>query len=132
MSLSHIVFLSKQLFIIICVLSGFVWIRQMSEGNLRMAFIAMANHVMYNLGFLAMYNYAYRIPQYMTMVQDEVRLLSQMLLDEDGRSEFGMRMAAIPKNLGMKSGSFHTIERESTLIFVDYVYGQVINLLLTY
>ena len=115
-----------------CVLSGFVGIRQLNESHFSMAFICLFCHSVGLFAFIAIYNFAYRIPEYMCVIKDETLLQSQFLSNEYQRLDIKLRMAAVPTNLGIKSSNFHTIGRESTLTFIDFVYEQIVTMLLTF
>ena len=129
---AHHVFASKQMAIAMCVLSGFVGIRQLNESHFSMTFICLFCHSVGLFAFIAMYNFAYRIPEYMRVIKAETLLQSQVLSNESQKLDIKLRMAAIPTNLGIKSSSFHTIGRDSTLVFIDFVYEQVVSMLLTF
>jgi len=118
--------------IALCVVSGFVGIKQLNESHFSVALICFCCHFLGLFSFIAIYNFAYRIPEYMGLVKDESLLQSQLLSNKGQRLDIRLRMAAIPTNLGIKSSSFHALQRDSTIVFVDYVYEQVVSMLLTF
>ena len=83
------------------------------------------------IAYIAMYDSAFRIPASIQRLKDEVLTQSQTLTNRDQRRELRMRLAGIPKT-GIRSSGFQYIERASTLIYIDYVSTQIVNLLLAF
>ena len=132
MAMGHIVFFAKQSNIIICILSGFVGVRQMSESNyLTSATASFACFISVST-LICFFNLAYKVTETMRVLKYEVIRRSHELGDRAQRTELRMRMAAIPSSLGLKCGSFQTIERESSLVVIDFVSRQVVSLLITF
>ena len=47
------------------------------------------------------------------------------------RNEY-KRVCRSVQSMGIQTGGFYTMERENTLMFMDYVIGQIVSLLLTF
>ena len=129
--LAHIVFMSKLLTLTTSILGGYIMIYDIKESNYWWSLLALLFLLLGLATYTGMYNYAFHIPQSMKRLKDEVLTQSQALTDRDQRKELRMRLAGIPKT-GIRSSQFQYIERASTLIYIDYVSTQIVNLLLAF
>ena len=89
---------------------GYVLIRQLSEARYAEVIIAMFGFVMANFLYLGVVNSAFRIPEGIRRLKDEIRVQSHKLKNKSRRSEVRMRAGAIP-SLAIRVGRFQQIER---------------------
>ena len=129
--LAHIVFISKVLALTSSILGGYIMIYDIKESNYWWSLLALLFLLLGLSAYIGMYNYAFQIPQSIQRLKDEVLTQSQALTSPDQRRELRMRLAGIPK-IGIRSSGFQYIERASTLIYIDYVATQIVNLLLAF
>jgi hypothetical protein len=126
---AHMVFHWKVISLAGGILGGFgmIWLAQT---NPPFAFIYSLAFVNCTVIYIFMFDRAFEIPA----------ALDQLKLDVEGRFGLGatwrreveMRILAVPPELGIKSGSFGRMERETTPVFVDFTFNQIVSLLLTF
>ena len=112
--LSDAWFFAKVALISSSALSGYVFIRQLGESQYLEVFSALLIFILSNLCYLGVVNSAFRIPEGIRRLKDEIRVQSQKLINKSQQREVRMRLAAIP-SLAIRVGRFQQIER--------YAYG---------
>lgn len=70
---------------------------------------------------------AFKVP----ILFKEASTYAQLHMGANRRVIFGKQMLSIPPT-GIKVGNFHTLERASILIFIDFVIVNVVNMLVAY
>jgi hypothetical protein len=89
--------------------------------------IFMYGNVVFNLIF----NRTYRIPEKVKEIKREMVVDSGKWRVQPMKGET-KRVARSIQELGIRAGSFNVMERESTLIFVDFGVRQIVSLLLAF
>ena len=103
-------FFAKAVLICISSLSGYAFIRQLREPQAMVVILAVFTFVLSIFLYLRVVNSAFRIPEGIRRIKDEVRVQSQKLRNGRQRMEVRMRLAAIP-SLAIRVGRFQQIER---------------------
>ena len=129
--IAHIVFVSKVIALTSSICGGYITVLSINESNYLKASILLFFYFLGYIVYLGMYNNTFHIPETILRLKAEVLTQSQALLSRDQRKELRMRLAGIPK-IGIRSSRFQYIERASTLIYIDYVSTQIVNLLLAF
>ena len=82
--------------------------------------------------FIGMYGEVYKITDAVDDLKRAIMILMVKNIREKGRrDELRLIIQSIPV-LAIRSAGFHVIERESTPVFVDYVFQQITGLLLAF
>jgi len=103
-------FIAKISLICSSSLSGYMFIRQLSASQYLEVFLAIFTFVLSNFLYLGVVNSAFRIPQGIRRLKDEIRVQSQNLTNKLQKREIRMRVIAIP-SLALRCGRFQQIER---------------------
>ena len=77
--------------------------------------------------YTVIYEKAFKIPE----LFEQVAVSALLHLRGDRRDVFRRQIQSIPRT-GIKVGNFHKMERESTLIFMDFVVKNIVNMLVAY
>ena len=91
-------------------ISGYIFIRQLSESQYLEGIMAMFGFIMANFLYLGVVNSAFQIPEGIRRLKDEIRVQSHKLKNKSRRCEVRMRAGAIP-SLAIRVGRFQQIER---------------------
>ena len=122
------VYATKLLFMAMAVMGFFIVIRYGTELPV---LVLMVNIVMASVGVF-MYNFMYDVAVWMPSRFEQVMHELKVQIDRSfERRLLRLRLTSIPR-LGMSVGSFHSFERTTRLEYVDFVVGQVVNLLITF
>ena len=127
---SYIIFTFKLICIGMCIVCGYAAIAHLKEHPIFgiMFYFLFFDHV---LTYASLYEKAFRIP---VLFQEARRLLRLRSRDERvpaRRKILKMQLESIP-TVGIKVGTFHMMERESTPVFLNYVLTNVVNMLVAY
>ena len=122
----YLIFIFKLACISVGIIAGFSAVAHFREhpifGILYYVLVLNAT-LMYTL----MYGKTFEIPRLL----DEAKSLALLLLHGQRRGILRRQILSIPST-GIKVGSFHTFEQASTPIFLDFVFKNIVNLLVTY
>ena len=116
------------------VFHGFFMIRLRQSNILIAVFCAGAHAVAISL-YCGTFNRAYRMKEFQEGQKDELKVACvkrAFRAEEMEEQESFMAPVNAISCLGLKVGRFHEIERESALIFTNFVEQQIIGLLLTF
>jgi hypothetical protein len=81
--------------------------------------------------YIAMFQIAYGVTTKFDELRDNIRLGATSFSFQGDRTYFEMSLRSVLK-LALKVGGYHTVERESFPIFVNYVVQQIVGLLVTF
>ena len=94
--------------------------------------------VMYYIVFLDLvliyciiYAKAFKVPLLVRKATTRLDILADRLDNKALRNTLRRQLRSIPP-LGIQVGSFHTLERTSTPVFLDYVLTNIVNMLVAY
>ena len=96
--------------------------------------LALAFGIIFILGiifFPITFNGTHQITEKVEELKREILVKSRKVQMRNGIKEVEMILKSVPR-LGIKVGGFNYMERESTLIFLQYVLEQIVSLLLTF
>ena len=125
----YLIFLLKLCAITLCILNGYAAIAHFSEHPVfGTTYYAMLLDM--SLLYSIVYEKAFQIPSQFTQAVQEI-----LVHLPKGRNRKGQAVAkqlrSISK-LGIKVGEFHTFERASTPVFIDFVITNVVNMLMAH
>ena len=103
-------FIAKISLICLSSLAGYMIIRQLGESQYAEVIMAMFGFVMANFLYLGVVNSAFRIPEGIRRLKNEIRVQSQKLGNQSQRREIRMRKVAIPA-LAIRVIRFQRLER---------------------
>jgi len=103
-------FIARISLISLSSLAGYMIVRQLGESHYTEVILAMFGFVMANFLYLGVVNSAFRIPEGIRRLKDEIRVQSQKLGNQSQRREIRMRAAAMP-SLAIRVGRFQQVER---------------------
>ena len=122
----YLVFTWKLLSISVCIITGYAALAHFSEYPI---FGVMYYVILFDVTFIytVIYEKAFKVPQ---MFEEAT---ASALLRMRGKQVcvFRRQIRSIPRT-GIKVGQFHKMERESTLIFVDFVVKNIVGMLVAY
>ena len=125
----YVIFLLKLCSITMCILNGYAAIAHFSEhpvfGTMYYALL-----VDMTLLYSIVYEKAFQIPNQFTQAVQEIWVHLPKGGDRK-RQAVAKYLRSIPK-LGIKVGEFHTFERTSTPVFIDFVVTNVVSMLVAY
>ncbi|CAG7732386.1 unnamed protein product [Allacma fusca] len=124
------VYLFKMMSLTFSVLCGYSGIRYFSKIGIAIYLLAISVYMMFY--YVATFGRAFYIPE--RMESFKIELLRTAQLSQAKRSvvkHLEKQVASVP-NVGIKVGTFHTMERESTPIFIDFVIKTIASLLIMY
>ena len=79
--------------------------------------------------YTIIYDKGFQVSQNFTQIKNRF----QPLIRKSNFRKAEMKRAIIGiRSLGIQVGSFHTLERQSTLIFLDFILKQIVGLLITF
>lgn len=128
---SAIIFTFKNVCISISIVGGFFSIRY---GTLHpVTGIVCALTTLDALVFYSfIYEKAFLIPNRMEEVKSQVRVLAQKVQGGTKVKGFLLKVIRSVPPVAVKVGRFHTMERISTLTFLNFVFCQIVGLLLAF
>jgi len=83
------------------------------------------------LSFPITFNGTHQITEKVEELKREILVKSRKVRTRNGIKEVEMILKSVQR-LGIKVGGFNYMERESTLIFLQYVLEQIVDLLITF
>ena len=126
-----ILFIYKILYLVTTVLSGFALIRLQFWNPFLSLFYAVI-FVAGALGYLTCYNLAYSITQDVENLKAEIMVkVCKVLRIKGDREKYKKIIKSVPEVI-ISVGGFYPVERECTIIFLNFVVQQIISLLLTF
>ncbi|CAG7717164.1 unnamed protein product [Allacma fusca] len=126
-----VVYVLKMFSLILAVLSGFFGIRCFSS-KFSFASFLLVCFFYYMVFYVATFGRAFSVPSRIQALKTE--LVRNVRLQAIGRLEGKLaeiQVASIA-NVGIKVGIFHTMERESTPAFINFVVNTISSLLITF
>jgi hypothetical protein len=139
--LSLIIYLTKLICLISAILGGFGGLKLITKNPLFASIyclIFLEGIIFYNVVF----NRAFRIPENVAGLKRSMCMMKIKSASESKwcsnveilrkRKEIRQRILRSIPVLGFQAGNFNTIERESSLIFLDFVFQQIVSLLLAF
>jgi hypothetical protein len=124
----RVIWLVKLTCLILSILGGFSAIR-ISHRNPFLAIIYAMLTMYCIIGYTVMFQLAYGVTEKAEELRRAIRLTSAGLKFPLHLRHCEKVLKSIPM-MAMSVGGFHTIERESVPIFVDFVVKQIVSLLL--
>lgn len=123
---SYLIFTCKLAALSICILSGYAAIAHFSEQPI---FRIMYYVILFDVIFIytLIYDKAFKIPELFGQVA------ASALLEIRGKRKNYLRrqIFSIPR-AGNKVGNSHKMERESTLIFMNFILNNIVSMLVAY
>ena len=113
-----------------CILHGYVGIR-FGQNNILIALFYAFIHVVAFVAYCAIFQRAYRLGDMQKQLKQELSAVCGRRTNRSFRNEM-LRATAALQCKGMQVGSFHEMERNSALIFIDFVERQLISLLVAF
>ena len=123
---SHLIFIGKLTAISLCTLSGYAAVAHFREHPI-FGIMYYAILLDTTLIYTMVYDKAFKIPRWF----QETTNFALLHLRGKRRDIFSRQIRSIPRT-GIKVGNFHTMERVSTLVFIDFVVRNIVNLLVAY
>ena len=129
----YVIFSLKIISITLCILNGYAGIAHFHENPV---FGVMHYVLAFDLLLLysIIYDRAFMIP---FRIGEAVKSMSVGMLPKmsrgqgAGRELLERQLRSIPR-AGIRVGSFHTLERISTPVFIDYIIKNIVNMLVAY
>ena len=119
-------------FIGMAILHGYVGIRSRQKNLLISAFCALV-YVLCILCYCATFNRAHRLKELQKQLKRELKAACAKPSPNSVLNKESFKAAVNALSCpGLKVGSFHEMERQSALIFQDFVVGQIISLLVAF
>ena len=112
------------------VLHGYVGIR-FGHNNILIALFCAFIHAVAFVAYCAIFQRAYRLGDMQKQLKQELSAVCGRRTNRSFRNEM-LRATAALQCKGMQVGSFHEMERNSALIFIDFVERQLISLLVAF
>ncbi|CAG7686426.1 unnamed protein product [Allacma fusca] len=129
---AHVVYLMKILPITFAILYGYSSIRYFSNlGAVITAALLVVCFYMI-IFYVAIFGRAFCVPQRMQSFKIELVRSTRLRPIGSFEVKYLQKKTASVANVGIKVGMFHTMERESTPIFIDFVVTTVSTMLITY
>ena len=125
----HLIFLLKLCCITLCILNGYAAIAHFSEHpvfGILYYILLLDLTLLYSI----VYQKAFEIPSRFT--QTVQKFLVHLPKGGSRKAEAVAKELRSIQRLGIKVGGFHTFERASTPVFMDYVVTNVVNMLVAY
>ena len=123
----NIIFANKVLRVGLCIVSGYAGIAHFKDHPV----FGMTYYIIFldcALVYCIIYAKAFRIPLLVQKTSMSVGVLGSRLSNRAERSLVRKWLKSIPP-LGIQVGSFHTLERTSTPVFLHHVLVNVVNML---
>ena len=124
----------KMVALVVGISQGYFAIRQ-RQNNLFLSAYCATVHVFDIAAYCGAFNRAYRLHESQKNLKRELEAACGKLSSQpDFKAEKDSLIATVHALCcpGLKVGHFHEMERESVLIFIDYVERQIISLLLAF
>ena len=123
---SYVIYSWKSICVFMCVGAGYAAIAHFTDypvfGVLYHVIAVFAAFV-----YIFSFDQAFKIPSLFEYAAKEAMLHARIGNPESVKI-FKLQIKSIPR-IGIKVGEFHMMERQSTLLFVDFVLGQIVSLL---
>ena len=81
--------------------------------------------------YTVIYEKAFKVPDLITKTKTAFRLRERGMRNKAARNVFERQVKSV-QPMGIAVGEFHTLERTSTPVFVDYVLTNIVNMLVAY
>ncbi|CAG7817647.1 unnamed protein product [Allacma fusca] len=127
---AHIIFAVKIYWLAVAIENYYFGIKFFSKKPMHAAGLLWLG-IFHTFLFSTMYDKAFSVPQKMRHFKQEIQVVAMKLSDKAKRDEVRRFIRSIPL-VGVKVGSFHKLERESTPNYVDYIAEKVSGLLITF
>jgi hypothetical protein len=131
LSFSLVVFLTKLIALSASVLGGFGALKLL-HSNIPFALFYGLCFFEGNLLYSILFNRAFKIPERVSQVKMEMLMGSSRWRGSSRECRGIQRFVMSVGWLGLWSGNFTTLERESVLLFADFAIRQVVSLLLAF
>ena len=124
----------KVIFLVSAILLGYVGIR-LRQNNLLITVFCPFVHIGCIVAYCGTFNRAYRLQEFQKKLKRELKAACKKFsprvafVAKKGTYEAAVTALSCP---GLKVGRFHDMERESVLIFIDFLEKQVISLLVAF
>ena len=126
---SQVIFAFKLFSLSFVIFGSFFGIHEVTGKNFILRLLMGDMGINMTLFFSITYNKAFGVSWNFTGVKAQFRVLIRRT--NFRKEEMKREILGIP-SLGIRVGSFHTLERQSTPIFIDFCVRQVVSLLITF
>ena len=127
---SKLIFTWKLLCLGMCIMSGYAAIAHFSDHPV----FGIMYYALFTEGsiiYAVMYEKAFKVPDLIVKTIVECKLRVQGVTNIPVRNVLNRQLKSVPA-MGIKVGEFHVLERTSTLVFLHYVFVNVVNMLVTF
>ena len=127
-SFANLIFTNKVFSINIAIFGSFFAIHEITGDVILRILLGVASSFII-IFYTIIYDKGFQVSQNFTQIKNRF----QPLIRKSNFRKAEMKRAIIGiRSLGIQVGSFHTLERQSTLIFLDFILKQIVGLLITF
>ena len=134
LSIKSILYISKQICLIFGILGGFSAIKLASSDVENALPFCLIYIILFNdaiIIFISIFNPMFQLTNGAEELKKEILVRSTLLPHSLDRREVRMFIRSVPQ-LAVRSGRFKNVERESTLLFIDFIGQQISALLISF